>query len=173
MNDQITYPDNDQANYAYDGAGNMISVSNSASVPYAAFSGYNALGQVGTIAYHNGVTTTITYNAATNRLNELSSTANGTLVQDFVYKYDYNANITSIGDNVGQNSRSFTCNWLNTTTGPYGSQIYNIDATGNVGNPDDSSKTLGIALQTSCNDRTLQRRRIPVLHARRSGPISN
>jgi hypothetical protein len=75
VNDQIAYPDGDQANYAYDSAGNAITVSNSASVPYAAFSGYNALGQVGTIAYHNGVTTTMTYNAATNRLNELSSTA--------------------------------------------------------------------------------------------------
>src|SRR5271157_4428664 len=87
----------------------------------------------------NGVTTTMTYNAATNRLNELSSTANGSPVQDFVYGYDDNGNITSIGDNVGQNSQSFTYDWLNrlvTADGPYGNLTYNIDATGNVANPD-------------------------------------
>ena len=48
---RIAYPDGDPANYSYDGAGNMSAVSNSASVPYASFSGYNALGQVGQIAY--------------------------------------------------------------------------------------------------------------------------
>src|SRR5271157_1412046 len=82
---QIVYPDSDQANYAYDGAGNVITVSNIASVPYAAFSNYNALGQVQQIAYQNGVNTTLKYDPATNRLNELSSTANGSPVQDFVY----------------------------------------------------------------------------------------
>ena len=71
----IAYPDGDQVNYGYDGAGNMSAVSNSASVPYASFSGYNALGQVGQIAFQNNAITSFSYYPLNNRLQELSTTA--------------------------------------------------------------------------------------------------
>ena len=98
---RVTYPDNDQANYAYDEAGNMLSVSNSASVPYATFSGFNAIGQPNRIGFYNGVNTTLTYDTYTNRLTELSTTTPGDgKVQDFLYGYDNNGNIADITDNV-------------------------------------------------------------------------
>src|SRR5208283_3415573 len=133
----------DAVNYKYDGAGNMSTVSNNASVPvpYATFSGYNAFGQVGQISYYNEVNTTLTYTQDTNsRLQEMSTTTpgNGT-VQDFVYGYDGNGNILAITDKVtAGNSQTFSYDWLNrlaTARGPYGSINYNTDPAGNVQNP--------------------------------------
>ena len=51
----IAYPDGDQVNYGYDAAGNVSTVSNYNSASnYAVFTGYNAFGQVGGIAFPNG-----------------------------------------------------------------------------------------------------------------------
>ena len=129
----ISYPDNDVVNYAYDGAYNMSSASNAASVNYAAFSGYNARGQVGRIAFGNGAATTFSYYASNNRLQELSTTSPGSgVVQDFVYGYDVIGNITSIADNVNTgNSQSFTYDSLNrlaTANGAYGAVTFNVDS---------------------------------------------
>jgi RHS repeat-associated protein len=139
---RITYPDNDQANYAYDTAGNMTTVSNSASVAYATFSGYNAFGQVTQIGFNNGANTTLAYDLNNiNRLQELKTTDSGNnTVQDFVYGYDKNGNITSIADSVtAANSQTFTYDWLNrltsATSTAYGTLNYNTDAVGNVENP--------------------------------------
>ena len=94
----ITYPDGDVAYYSYDGAGNMSAVSNSASVPYASFSGYNAIGQPGQVAFQNGAITSLSYISSNNRLQTMSTTTpvNGT-VQSFAYGYDNNGNTTLTG----------------------------------------------------------------------------
>ncbi|MFZ0929598.1 MAG: toxin TcdB middle/N-terminal domain-containing protein [Syntrophobacteraceae bacterium] len=140
---QITYPDSDAVNYKYDGAGNMSTVSNNAPVPvpYATFSGYNAFGQAGKIAYNNGMNTTLTYTQYNSRLYELKTTTQGsnTPLQDFVYGYDGNGNILTIADNTpSANNQTFSYDWLNrlaTAQGPYGSINYNTDPAGNVQNP--------------------------------------
>ncbi len=136
---QIIYPDGDQANYAYDGAGNMSTVSNNAPVPvpYATFSGYNAFGQVGQISFQNGVNTSLTYDQYNSRLQEMTTTTPGNgEVQDFVYGYDGNGNILTIADKVTSgNSQTFTYDWLNrlaTAQGPYGPITYNTDEIGNI-----------------------------------------
>jgi RHS repeat-associated protein len=141
----LAYPDGDQANYAYDQAGNMSAVSNISNTPYATFSGYNALGQVGQISFPmNGVNTTMTYETATNRLHELTTTIPGSgTAQDYVYGYDNNGNITSIQNNVDSTqSQSFTYDWLNrltTAQGAYGTLTYSLtgnpDSTGDIDNP--------------------------------------
>ena len=146
---QIAYPDGDTANYSYDGAGNMSAVSNSASVPYASFSGYNALGQVGQIAFQNNAITSLSYYPSNNRLQTMSTTTpvNGT-VQSLAYGYDNNGNVLSITDNVtSANSQTFTYDGLNRLVTAQ-SQAYNTinisyDLIGNIqtnadsGNPAD------------------------------------
>ena len=61
---QITYPDSDQVNYAYDTGGNISGVTGPGSVSYAAFTNFTGLSQPQGIAYGNGVTTSLTYNIA-------------------------------------------------------------------------------------------------------------
>ena len=147
----IAYPDGDQVNYGYDGAGNMSAVSNSASVPYASFSGYNALGQVGQIAYYNGATTSFSYYPLNNRLQAMSTTTQGNgTVQSFTYSYYNNGNIHSISDSVTPaNSQTFIYDGLNRLVTAQ-SQAYNTinisyDMIGNIqtnadsGNPADRS----------------------------------
>ena len=143
----ITYPDQDFVNYAYDGAFNMTSASNS-QVVYASFSGYNALGQPGQIAFGNGSTTTFSYYATNNRLLELTTTTPGSgTVQDFTYdSYDNNGNIKTITDHVNSgNTQTFTYDPLNrlaTANGPYGLLTFNIDAVGNLGgNADNGNRS--------------------------------
>lgn len=117
-------------------------VSNSVNVAYATFSGYNALGQPGQIAFQNGASTSLTYYPLNNRLQEMSTTTPGNgKVQDFTYGYDNNGNILTIADNVtSANTQTFTYDWLNRLTTAQ-SQSYNTpgntinfnpDVTGNI-----------------------------------------
>jgi RHS repeat-associated protein len=122
----------------------MATVSNSAYVAYASFSGYNAFGQPGLIGFQNGVKTTLTYDPYTNRLSEMSTSTpgNGT-VQDFVYSYDNDGNILTITDNVDPTrDQTFTYDRLSrlaSATGAYGKITYSTDEVGNVANPPDTS----------------------------------
>ena len=121
----IAYPQNGGVvDYAYDGAFNIVSVSDPASgTVYAAFSGYNALGQPGGIDFgtnSNGKdsTTTYTYYPLNHRLQEMTTTppVPARPVQDMIYGYDDDGNVTSITDNVKQvqdNSQQFTYDGLN------------------------------------------------------------
>jgi len=122
-----------------------MDVMNSAYTSYAALAGYNALGQVGQIAFPmNGVNTTFQYEQATNRLHELTTTIPGSgTAQDFVYSYDNNGNIRTITDNVDPTqTQTFNYDWLNrltTAQGAYGTLTYSLtgnpDPTGDIDNP--------------------------------------
>jgi RHS repeat-associated protein len=137
----IQYPDNDQVNYGYDPAGNISTVSNiNSSLTYAAFTCYNAFGQVGNIAFGNNMSTAFSYEALTNRLHELTTkTPASAVVQNFTYTYDCNGNILKITDNVDQTqTQTFHYDCLNRLTqaaGAYGAQNYNPDPAGNIENP--------------------------------------
>ena len=100
---QITYPDSDQVNYAYDTGGNISGVTGPGSVSYAAFTNFTGLSQPQSIAYGNGVTTSLTYNTATDsRLHSMVTTTSpaggNAQVQNLTYAYDGDGNILTIAD---------------------------------------------------------------------------
>ena len=139
----ITYPQNGGVvNYAYDGAFNIVSVTEPASgTVYAAFSGYNALGQPGQIGFANGKdsTTTYTYYPLNHRLQEMTTNppVPAKSVQDMAYTYDSDGNVTAVTDNVvPNNSQQFTYDGLNrlvSATSPSYSTIYfTYDSIGNI-----------------------------------------
>jgi YD repeat-containing protein len=139
----ITYPQNGGVvNYAYDGAFNIVSVSDPASgTVYAAFSGYNALGQPGQIVFANGKdsTTTYTYYPLNHRLQKMTTNppAPAKSVQDMAYTYDSDGNVTAVTDNVvPNNSQQFTYDGLNrltiATSPSYSTITFTHDAIGNI-----------------------------------------
>jgi RHS repeat-associated protein len=96
--DTITYPDNDTAQYLYDGSGNLQSVGN-----YATYSSYDALGRPGNISYGDQTSAVYSYDSTSKRLNELAvaSQTQGLLI-DNTYGYDNKGNITSITDKLNK-----------------------------------------------------------------------
>jgi RHS repeat-associated protein len=88
----ITYPDNETVAYGYDGAGNLASAG-----VYAAFFGYNALGQSRIVTYGNGVGTAYQYKPSNNRLSSIITTSpvQGQLI-NLSYLYDNKGNIKTI-----------------------------------------------------------------------------
>ena len=105
--------------YAYDGAFNIVSVSDPASgTVYAAFSGYNSLGQPGQIVFKRKGLDHHLYLLSVKSPppgdEDHHRTVPAGTVQDMVYGYDSNGNVTSIADNVTQNNgQQFTYDGLN------------------------------------------------------------
>ncbi|MEW5745818.1 MAG: FG-GAP-like repeat-containing protein [Nitrospirota bacterium] len=110
----IKYPDASIVSYRYNTGGFLSEV-----VGYAIYSGYNALGQPGTINYANGVSTDYGYELLTNRLSSIiTKTAALVEIQNIAYKYDNVGNIVEITD-------------PNDST-PYGTVTYDYDKIGNI-----------------------------------------
>ncbi len=78
--DTIKYPYSSlEIKYEYDTGGNLLRVkNNSGSYAYATYTGYNALGQVGTITYGNGVSTQYQYYSSNNRLYSITTSKQST-----------------------------------------------------------------------------------------------
>jgi RHS repeat-associated protein len=134
-----TYPDPaaTAASYQYDADGFLWKVTVGGS-DRAMLAGYNVLGQVGTIAFGNGVNTQYTYNdAGNNRLHSITtSSAAGTLLS-LTYGYDNVRNIVSITDGFdGSLSPTFGYDELNRLTSAssaaLGALAYSYSAIGNV-----------------------------------------
>ena len=126
----LVYPDppSTTVNYGYNGPF-LDSVSDSGTT-YAQYGMYNALGQPGTIAYGNGVTTTYSYSTSNNsdcpydnyRLCTITTFTAGATYQQQRYAYDAVGFVKAIVDAVNGN-QSFGYDELNRLTsaaGPYG-----------------------------------------------------
>jgi len=104
----IRYPDNYMVYYLYDSGGNIQQVPG-----FATYSGYNALGQMGSATYGNGITTTYSYYHTTDHpewLNRLKSIKTGPSdsFQNLTYTYYPNGNIWQITDgNDGSKTQTF------------------------------------------------------------------
>lgn len=137
--DSIRYPGTDHyvVYYLYDAGGNISEVPG-----FATYSGYNALGQPGTVTYDNEVTTTYSYyqpNDHPEWLNRLKSIQTGpsSNLQYLTYTYDPKGNIASITDsNDGSRSQTFSYDHLDrlrfATSTAYGQIEYQYNKIGNM-----------------------------------------
>jgi RHS repeat-associated protein len=121
----------------YDNIGNLQQVPG-----FATYSGYNALGQVGSVTYDNGIATTYSYYSPTDHpgwLNRLKSIKTGPSysLQNLTYTYYNNGNIYTITDaNDANRSQTFTYDHLDRLTqaqsSVYGTITYSYDQIGNM-----------------------------------------
>jgi YD repeat-containing protein len=132
----VIYPDpaHETVSYSYDAAGNLQSVGG-----YATYSGYNALGQAGTVTYGNEVETTYQFNPLNNRLFSITTNSPTQGLQNISYAYDYVGNITGITDLLDSSrSQSFTYDEIDrirqAQSTSYGTITYDIDPIGNITN---------------------------------------
>jgi RHS repeat-associated protein len=148
----LTYPDNAQAQYTYNGGGQIETVQKkengeSSFANIVTNFDYSPVGQPTSIAYANGATTTNTYNpSALYRLsNKLSVLPGSSRAQDISYTYDALGNITQINDqsatgagkvvNYGYDdlSRMLTASTTAASSSPY-AYTYAYNALGNITN---------------------------------------
>jgi RHS repeat-associated protein len=136
----IKYPDNKVIKYAYNGPvlDRVYDLQN----VYAAYSGYNALGQPAQMTSGNGVVTNYSYSNAANpdcpehnfRPCKTKTQGAAGAYQDFRYRYDRGGNILSIDDVINGN-QAFQYDELSrllSATGTYGTITYAYDQIGNL-----------------------------------------
>ncbi|MGV8074550.1 MAG: RHS repeat domain-containing protein [Syntrophobacteraceae bacterium] len=123
--------------YQYDAGGNLSDVLN-----YAAYSDYNALGQVGKITFQTGTTTTYVYYPLTNKLESVVTTPpppQAGKLQDLSYEYDSVGNVKKITDSTNLQSIQVyeygydaldRLDWANYPS--IGQIDYNYDSIGNI-----------------------------------------
>ncbi len=150
---KLTYPDYNNVGYTYNNAGQANGVNvltQNGIIQNAIVSNvvYNAMGQITSIAYGNGVTTQNTYDPVSFRLTRiLTQNASANKLQDLTYTYDSLGNILTITDAVNTGTQSFTYDALNrllTATGAgYGTKTYAYDQIGNITLKDGLTYTYG------------------------------
>jgi RHS repeat-associated protein len=109
----FTYPDEETITYAYDTGGNATGITG-----YVTYSSFNAVGQPGTAAYNNGVTTRYQYYPLNNRLYSITTNSiSAGALQNLSHTYDKAGNITGIVDLIDEGrSQTFTYDHLNRLT---------------------------------------------------------
>ena len=126
----------DTVTYTYNGP-HLASVQ-SETTTYAAYSGYNALGQPGTLTLGNGTTTTYTYAAGNARLKTLQTVQGSTVLQDLGYTFDAGGNVTAITDprhgdqTFGYDALDRLTSATNEAPDGYGTITYTYNQIGNL-----------------------------------------
>ena len=104
------------------------------STTYAAYSGFNPLGQPNTLTLGNGTTTTYTYDTQNYRLKTLKTVQGSTVLQDLGYTFDQGGNVTKLTDAThGTQTYSYDAlDRLTGATGGYGTLTYGYNQIGNL-----------------------------------------
>lgn len=149
-------PDGELVTYLYDAGDLQVAISTQpggAGTSQAIVSGItrNARGQTLSVTYGNGMVTTHTYNDTTDlRLHELATVppgAGSAPLQDLVYGFDANGNLTSIADQVTPSlSATYTydsLDQLSTMTAGGTPLPYQYDSTGNLIVKEGAGQTYG------------------------------
>ena len=103
------------------------------STTYARYSGFNALGQPGTVTLGNGTTTNYTYDSRTYRLKTLRTVKGSTVLQNLAYTFDPAGNVTRLTD-PRHGTQTFAyddLNRLTRATGGYSTIDYAYNPIGN------------------------------------------
>ena len=150
----LTLPDGERVLYGYDasGAQRMVSSTRPGAVTADAIVAdmrRNARGQTVSVTYGNGVVTAHVYRDATDlRLERIQTTAPGLgIVQDYVYGFDADGNVTSLADGVVPSfSATYgydTLDQLVSMTSNGSSFSYQYDSTGNLTVKEGAVQTYG------------------------------
>ena len=99
----ITYPDNEVVNYAYDLGGQLQSITNNSSYTYLDNVTYDRFGAKVSQTYGNGLVTNYNYNNLTRRLSNIATMNGNSQVSSFAYTYDNVGNVTQV---------TSSCSWL-------------------------------------------------------------
>ncbi|MBI4924142.1 MAG: hypothetical protein HY834_20595 [Devosia nanyangense] len=98
-----TYPDGTgSGTFAYDARAYQLSLTGA-----IASTTYSALGQVKTITYANGVSTTYSYNAQRGWLNSVVTTKGATTIESLTYTHDFAGRITAVTGSRANESWSY------------------------------------------------------------------
>lgn len=146
-----TFPDGEVVSYGYDasGAQRTVTATRPGFAPQSVVNDIrrNARGQTVQVFYGNGTVTTHTYNDATDlRLNRIQTTGGAGIVQDYVYGFDANGNVTAVSDGVVPSfSATYGYDSLDQLTSmTSGSTVtYAYDATGNMTSKEGAALTYG------------------------------
>ena len=139
----MTLPDGERVVYGYDASGAQRTIASTRPGGVTADAivtdmRRNARGQTVAVTYGNGVVTTHAYRDATDlRLERIQTTAPGLgIVQDYVYGFDPNGNVTSLADGVVPSfSATYgydTLDQLASMTSNGSTSSYQYDSTGNL-----------------------------------------
>ncbi|MBK8574581.1 MAG: VCBS repeat-containing protein [Elusimicrobia bacterium] len=141
----LTYPDGFSIKNVYDGGAPSRVDKGDGTFTYATMA-YDTVGtgKLKTLTLGNGAVTTYAYNATTQRLSSLLTTAGGQTIQNLSYGFDNGGNITRITDNAtGGQNQTFTYDALDRlvqAVGGYGTKNYAYDAVGNLQSSPDNSQ---------------------------------
>lgn len=128
----LKYPDGETVNYAYNRSGEIKTIIGNQT--YVSNVDYNQNRQMLLVNYGNGAHTDYDYNAATFRLNHL--TTNDGALQDLRYQFDNAGNVKILTDSRNTATQSFTYDDLNRLTSAigqtYGAKYYRYDSIGNM-----------------------------------------
>ncbi len=107
----------------------------------------NALGQTTQVVYGNNAVSTHSYDPATLRLSGIK-TVGATTLQDYLYSFDYNGNVTGVTDNLSSTlSATYRYDKLDQLTSmtPAGQSLlpYRYDNLGNLTNKENATQTYG------------------------------
>lgn len=127
---QVTYPDGQSVNYYPDALGRPTAVS-----PYVTGVAYHPSGQVSSMSYTNGVTTTQSFNSR-QWPGQMSVSSPTTTLINTAYLYDGLGNVSSMTDSVSPTyNRTLgydAIDRLTSVTGPWGAGSITYDGRGNI-----------------------------------------
>jgi RHS repeat-associated protein len=130
----VLYPDGARHDYSYNTAGLLESIADDAGNPIVKGADYTAQGRLAAIQYGNNVTSTMGYDLLA-RLNSVSTSGPGGVLQDLRHSYDSGGNVTAISDLAFGRSQSFSYDAKDRITfasGPYGTEAYEYNAVGTL-----------------------------------------
>ncbi len=147
-----TFPDGELTAYGYDASGaqrTIVSTRPGTFTPQDVVRDIrrNARGQSVLIVYGNGAASTRTYNDTTDlRLNRMQTTSGAGLIQDYLYGFDANGNVTGVSDGVVPSfSATYAYDSLDRLTSMTSGSVfsYQYDSLGNLINKEGATQTYG------------------------------
>jgi RHS repeat-associated protein len=147
-----TFPDGEVTAFGYDAAGaqrTIVSTRTGTVTPQDVVRDVrrNARGQTVLVVYGNGAASSHTYNETTDlRLNRIQMTNGSGLIQDYLYGFDGNGNVTSLSDGIVPSfSATYAYDTLDRLTSMTSGSVfsYQYDSVGNLINKEGTVQTYG------------------------------
>ena len=130
----VLYPDGARHDYSYNAAGFLESIADDAGNPIVKSADYTAQGRLAAIQYGNDVSSTMGYDLLA-RINSVSTSGPGGVLQDLRQSYDAGGNVTAIDDLAFGRSQSLSYDAKNRITfasGAYGTESYEYNEVGTL-----------------------------------------